>query len=133
MGMCKTTLIGVVADEPKMFTSQNGYNIATVRVKVDEQKIIKGEARTMTSWHTVKVFGNQAPRAAALAKGSLVLAQGDLRRNKYTKKDGTEAVSWEIAADSIQDLLNTEVEADQAQAETPFSTPKPAGNEYVPF
>ena len=136
MGMCQVMLIGVVADEPKSFTSQTGYKIATVRVRVDEKKIIKGEKRQITSWHTVKVFGNQAALAAELKQGAEVLAVGDLRRNKYTKNDGSEVVTWEVVADRLQ-ALGAEPEVPQQEMPSapasPYQAQKQTGDDYVPF
>ena len=134
MGMCRTTLIGVLSDEPKLYKSDKGYGVATLRVQVDQKKVIKGTPQTFTSWHTLKVFGDRATQAAEIAKGSTVMAFGDLRRNKYTGKDGTEKVSWEIAADYVEAMFGPDAQPVETEQDTPFVTPKTQGNPgYTPF
>ena len=99
MGMIQTTLIGNVDAEPKLFTTESGYQILTIRVKVETRKKAKGSFQDFKSWHTVKVFGDRCAVLGGLSVGDLILVRGEPRRNKWTNKEGQEQISWEIAAD----------------------------------
>ena len=135
MGMIETTLIGVIQDAPKFFTSQQGYKIASLRVQVEQTKMIRGESKTLTSWHTVKVFGAKAELLVNVDSGDTVLARGELRRNKFVGKDGQEKVTWEIAADHVEVLFKSGGQPSTQEAGGgPFQTPKQEdGQEYTPF
>lgn len=106
MGMIQTILVGELQDDPRIHTSSSGYKIASLRVEVAKEKIIKGERREFKSWHTVKVFGQQVELLEKSAKkGCTIFVKGEPRRNAYTKKDGTEAVTQEIAAEDFEILF----------------------------
>ena len=104
MGYIQTTLIGNVDAEPKLFTTEKGYQILTIRVKVESRKKAKGTFQDFKSWHTVKVFGDRCAELATLSVGDLILVKGEPRRNKWTNKEGQEQISWEIAADYAEAL-----------------------------
>lgn len=134
MGMCETTLIGVLIEEPKVYDTESGYKITTLRMRVDLQKIIKGEPRVIQTWHTVKVFGNKAEAASKFKKDEQLLIRGELRRNKWINKEGEEKISWEIVAEYIDNLFGQFDEPSTETAETSFAPkPKEDSNEYVPF
>lgn len=104
MGFIQTTIVGTVDSEPKLFTTESGYQILTIRVKVEQRKKAKGTFQDFKSWHTVKVFGDRCQELSTLGVGDLFLAKGDLRRNKWTNKEGQEQISWEISADYAEAL-----------------------------
>tara|TARA_Y100000593_G_C4171030_1_gene266994 strand:+ start:75 stop:476 length:402 start_codon:yes stop_codon:yes gene_type:complete len=104
MGYIQTTLIGNVDAEPKLFTTEKGYQILTIRVKVESRKKAKGTFQDFKSWHTVKVFGDRCAELSTLSVGDLILVKGEPRRNKWTNKEGQEQISWEIAADYAEAL-----------------------------
>lgn len=99
MGMIQTTLIGTIDSEPKLYTTEKGYDILTLRVKVQVRKKAKGQFQDFKSWHTVKVFGDRCKELQAAGVGDLFMARGELQRNKWTNKEGQEQISWEIVAD----------------------------------
>jgi len=129
MGFIETQLIGVLQEDPKFFEGAN-YALCSLRVQVDELKMVKGEKRTFSSWHTVKVFGQQSALCQGWTKGDQIFAKGTPRRNKYTGKDGMEKVTWEIAANQIQRLSDS---GEQAVDLGSPSNQNQDGQEYVPF
>ena len=117
MGMIETTLIGNIDADPKLFTTESGYDILTLRVKVVRRKKAKGQFQDFKSWHTVKVFGDRCKELQAAKVGDQLLARGELQRNKWTNKDGVEQINYEIVADYAELL------------DVPQAPPKPLGRE----
>lgn len=55
-----------------------------------------------TTWHDITVFGKRAASLATkLGKGDVVHATGPLRKEKFTRKDGTAGESSRIMADNV--------------------------------
>tara|TARA_R100001086_G_scaffold108407_1_gene54740 strand:- start:1222 stop:1611 length:390 start_codon:yes stop_codon:yes gene_type:complete len=129
MGMIQTTLIGNIDAEPKLFTTANGYDILTIRVKVETRKKAKGQFQDFKSWHTVKIFGDRCKELQAAGVGDLFMARGELQRNKWTNKEGQEQINYEIVADYAE--LLEKPEAKSPGRENGFSSYD--DNEEVPF
>ena len=129
MGMIQTTLIGNIDSEPKLYTTESGYDILTIRVKVETRKKAKGKFQDFKSWHTVKIFGDRCKDLQAAGVGDLFMARGELQRNKWTNKEGQEQINYEIVADYAELLEKPETES--LGRENGFSSYD--DNEEVPF
>lgn len=57
---------------------------------------------TSTDWHRLVAFGPPAEKAKALAKGSYVLATGELRSTKYPVPGGKKRRVWEIRVATLE-------------------------------
>ncbi len=101
----RVTLIGNLGADPERSTTQSGQAYTKLRLATNENyKDSSGNWQTSTEWHTVKVWGVSADRAAQqLRKGSLVYVEGSLK--SYEVGDGNSGMGqgssrriWEIKA-----------------------------------
>ena len=67
-----------------------------------------GEPVIETTWHNVTAWeGNKGiPSLDFISKGFPIYVSGRLRMQKYISGDGTERVSWDIIANSIEPVEN---------------------------
>jgi len=76
-----------------------GFSVATSRKWTDRN----GQPQEKTTWFRVSVFGNQAePCSRFLAKGRLVLVEGEVDVSSYTAQDGTPRASLELRARTVR-------------------------------
>lgn len=133
MGMITTTLIGNIDAEPKLYTTEKGYDILTLRVKVQVRKKAKGQFQDFKSWHTVKVFGDRCQELKAAGVGDLLMARGELQRNKWTNKEGVEQVNYEIVADYAELLEQSKAAPPAPTLGRGESHPSYDDDEELPF
>lgn len=92
------TVTGNVGKDPELRFTQGGkavakFTVADTRGKGDDKQ---------TTWHNVVCFDEQAENVCEqVKKGSRVLVQGRLNKDKYVDKDGNNRESVEIVADEI--------------------------------
>lgn len=66
-------------------------------------KTASGEAVIETTWHNATIFQSpKFPDLSTLEKGMPLHIVGRLRAQRYTTSDGTERVSYEILAQSVE-------------------------------
>ena len=97
----------------------------------------KGNARDgtptdyATSWHDVTVFGKRADSLAKkLAKGDIVHVAGPLRKEKFTRKDGTPGESVRIYANEVTVLHSKGGSVGGQTTSAPAST---VSDDDIPF
>lgn len=100
---------GVVATEPRVFTTSTGTVITSFRLASSQRTFDRktNEWRDLGSnWYTVSCFRALAEHvAASVKKGERVLVSGKLRIKTWTS-DGREGTSVDIDADAVgHDLL----------------------------
>ena len=98
-GINKVTLIGNLGADPDVRFTQAGEAIANVSLATSDSWKDKqtGEAKEMTEWHRVVVFGKLAEIAKHyLHKGSKVYVEGRLRTRKWQAQDGQDRTTTEI-------------------------------------
>ena len=101
----KVHLIGNVGRDPETRHTPSGaavcnLSIATTRSWKDKQS---GDKMEETEWHRVSLFDRLAEIAGEyLKKGSPVYIEGRLKTRKWQDKDGKDAYTTEIIAESLQ-------------------------------
>lgn len=103
------TVTGVVATEPRVFTTSTGTVITSFRLASSQRTFDRktNEWRDLGSnWYTVSCFRALAEHvAASVKKGERVLVSGKLRIKTWSS-DGREGTSVDIDADAVgHDLL----------------------------
>ncbi len=96
----KVILIGNLGFDPEIRATQDGREIANLRLATSESWKDKstGERREKTEWHRVVIFNEPLVRVAKeyLKKGSKVYIEGQLQTRKWTNKEGVEQYSTEV-------------------------------------
>lgn len=97
-------LIGHLANDPELRTSQAGTKMTTFRLATNTYLGLDetGTRRESTDFHTVVLFGRQAETAATyLQKGRLVHVDGRLRHRSYQAQDGQKRTVSEVVAEAF--------------------------------
>jgi len=96
----KVILVGHVGQDPAISHLPSGRKVAKFSLATSETWKDKnsGDYKSLTEWHTVKVLN---PHLADIVekyihKGSKVYVDGKIMSHKWTSKDGSEKVSFEI-------------------------------------
>ncbi len=96
----KVILIGNLGADPEIHMTQDGREIANLRIATSESWKDKntGERREKTEWHRIVIFNEALARVAReyLRKGSKVYIEGQLQTRKWTDRDGIEKYSTEV-------------------------------------
>lgn len=96
----KVILVGNLGADPEIRATQDGREIANLRIATSEQWKDRnsGERREKTEWHRVVIFGEGLVNVAKnyLRKGSKVYIEGQLQTRKWTNKDGQDQYSTEV-------------------------------------
>lgn len=123
----KIQIIGNVGADPEVRCLENGQKVASFRVATSERyKGRDGETKEETTWHSVNAWNKSADFVEKfITKGAQVYVEGRLKSRTYQKKDGTEAVAVEIAADNVQILGRKGEDAPRAQSPAPAPAAAP--------
>lgn len=105
MSVNKVILVGNLGADPETRTTQNGTQVANLRIATNE-RVKKGESwEDHTEWHKVVVWGRMAENVRQfLRKGRQVYIEGRLRTRKWTDNNGVEKYSTEIVGDRVHFL-----------------------------
>jgi len=130
-------LVGRIATEPALGTTQGGQPWAKFRVAVEDR--VRNEAtgeweRAQTIFHDVVVFGKLAERTVgALHTGDPVLAQGEFRFRAYEDASGTTRTGTSFVASRLgPDIMLSDVTVTRGQAREPeASRAREAGREVA--
>lgn len=122
--MHKTTFIGRLGKDVSMRYQPDGKPVASFPVAVNDGS---GDKKT-TIWYRVSVWDKLAENCNQyLHKGSKVYVEGRLIADKATgsprlwkKDDGTQGVSFEISAASVEFLDGKAAEPEADNGEIPF-------------
>ncbi len=105
----KVILIGNLGADPEVRQTQNGKQIANLRLATSESWTDRatGERKERTEWHRVVIFSEGLARVAGqyLRKGSKVYVEGQLRTRKWTDQSGAERYSTEVVLDGFNATL----------------------------
>ncbi|KAJ1937062.1 hypothetical protein GGF37_005358, partial [Kickxella alabastrina] len=103
----KVILMGNVGADPQEITFSNGKKMATFSLATSRRyKDAEGNTLEHTSWHRIKVSGDNAERVMNYVKKSaLVQVEGSIRYDTYTNKDGAEVHVTNINADSFNIVM----------------------------
>jgi single-strand DNA-binding protein len=107
----KIILIGRLGTDPVQRETKSGYPVTQFPVATSRRMREEGEqegetvAGEETTWHRVITWGKQAETCAQhLKKGQTVFVEGMVRSKKYTAKDGSQRMAFEVHADNVSFL-----------------------------
>lgn len=130
----KVILIGNVVADPEIRRTQDGRQIANIRLATSESWRDKstGERKEKTEWHRVVIFNEGLCKVVEqyVKKGSKLYLEGQLQTRKWTDKDGNEKYSTEVV---LQGFGGTLVMLD-GREKAPASAPQqsyPEGKERI--
>lgn len=96
----KVLLIGNLGADPEIRSTQDGRQVANLRVATTESWKDKnsGEKKERTEWHRVTIWQDGLAKIAEkyLKKGSKVYLEGELQTRKWEDKDGVERYTTEV-------------------------------------
>lgn len=138
----KVIIIGNLGADPEIRTTQDGKEIATLKVATSESwKDKNGERQQKTEWHKVVIFSEGLAKVAKnyLRKGSKVYIEGKLTTRKWQDKEGKDNYTTEIVLQGFNAtlvLLDNKQDHDTGSQETSY-TQTPAvedlENQQIPF
>lgn len=102
----KIMLIGNVGKNPETRTFQDGGKIVNITMATNKKYTNNnGQAINQTTWHNIVFRNKLADVVEQLVHfGDLIFVEGELVTRKYTDKNGTERVVYEVAATAMQIL-----------------------------
>lgn len=104
MHSTRITIVGTVATDPRLITTQSGVPICSFRVASGERHFDREQQRWVdgeTNWYGITAFRGLAEHAhESLRKGERVLVGGRLRVRKWENGDKS-GTSVEIEADAM--------------------------------
>lgn len=126
----KAILVGCVGQDPTIHNFENGivasFSLATKETYKDKN----GEKKTITEWHSIKMFGKLAELAEKyIKKGNNIYVEGSIKTQKY-EKDGQTHYSTSIIASAMNFLpsankSNEQPQQQQTESLEPESTDLP--------
>lgn len=120
-------LMGNVGATPAIKNFENGSKQATIRLATNEkQKNAKGEAITVTYWHTIVFRGKQAEIAAkCITTGQRMAIEGTLTSRTYADKSGDKKYVTEVQVQAFEFI--------SARKPNESNTPEPLVPADLPF
>ena len=134
--MNRVTFIGHLGKDPEIRRLENGTPVAKFTLATNESyKDANGERQTLTEWHEIVLWRNNAEFAEKyLKKGSMVFIEGKLTHRKYNDKTtGTDRYFTEIVGNicrSFEKRESTWRDANMPNEDSPYSAGR--SNGYTP-
>lgn len=104
MNLNKVFLIGRVANDPEILTTQSGrkvcrLSLATSRIWKDKT----GDKKEETNFHSIVLWERLAEISSEYAKkGTLLMVEGRIQNRSWEDKEGKKRYTTEIIAENIQ-------------------------------
>lgn len=136
MAVNKFIGIGNLGKEPEMRFMPDGKAVCNFSIAISEKyKDKSGEAKEVTEWVNVALFGKLAEIAGEyLKKGSKVYIEGKMKTEKYSK-DGVDRYTTKIIGEKME-MLSTKSEGESKPKQT-ASQPQSGGfddmEDDIPF
>ena len=136
MNLNKVLIIGRVAADPEVRSTQSGQQVATIRVATnrvwnDRQS---GQKQEQVEFHSIVAWGSLAGICEKyLKKGQLVMFEGRLQTRSWQGQDGVKRFRTEIVAENMQ--LGPKAAGFSAPAQSPSLTnneTRTTNNEEIP-
>ena len=127
-----TVIVGNVGRDPEMRYTPNGTAVTNFSVAVSRKYTGKdGQPVEKTTWFRVTAWGKLAETCNEyLAKGRLVLVEGEIEASAWMGQDGEPRATLELKAQNVR-FLGGKGTTGSEQAEAP--TPAPAEEDNLPF
>ena len=102
-------IVGNVGKDPEMRYTPSGQAVTSFSVATNRQYTASsGEQVKETIWFRISAWGKQAEICNQyLAKGRLVMCEGEIRTSTYTDQNGAERNGWELRANIVKFLGGT--------------------------
>lgn len=124
----KVILVGNLGFDPEIRATQDGREIATLRLATSEswKDRSTGERKEKTEWHRVVIFNENLVRVVGdyARKGSKIYVEGQLQTRKWTNNEGQEVYSTEVVLQGFHGtltLLDRPKRDDDSREEAPRS------------
>src|SRR5262245_2997475 len=117
----KVILVGNLARDPEIRSTQGGKEIANLTVATSESwKDASGERKEKSEFHRVVIFSDGLVGVAKsyLKKGTKVYLEGALQTRKWTDQQGQEKYSTEVVLQGFNSTLVMLSKADKGTAES---------------
>ncbi len=105
----KVMLIGNLGADPEIRSTQDGREIANLRLATSESWKDKntGERREKTEWHRIVIFSDGLVNIVKnyLHKGSKVFIEGSLQTRKWVDQSGAERYTTEVVIQGFNGSL----------------------------
>ena len=104
MNLNKVFLIGRIASDIELKTTQGGQSTTTINVATNRTwKDANGQKKEQAEFSRVVIWGKQAELVSQyLTKGSEIMIEGRLQTRKWDGTDGSKHYITEIVAESVQ-------------------------------
>lgn len=101
-----TIVVGHLGDDPKMRYTPTGQAVTDFRIATNRRwKNANGEPQEKTTWFRVSAWGKLAELCNQyLAKGRLVLVEGEIDASAWVGQDGQPRASLELRARNVRFL-----------------------------
>ncbi len=125
-------VVGNVGRDPEMRYTPQGTAVTNFTVAVNRRwKNQDGEQQEKTTWFRVTAWGKLAETCNEyLAKGRLVLVEGEVEASAWMGQDGEPRATLELRAQNVR-FLGGKGTTGSEQAEAP--APAPAEEDNLPF
>jgi single-strand DNA-binding protein len=102
----KTVVVGHLGRDPEMRYTPSGVPVTSFTIATSRKWTnAGGEPQEKTTWFRVTCWRKTAELAAQyLAKGRLVLVEGDIEASAYTDREGNPRASLELTATAVKFL-----------------------------
>ena len=95
-------ITGRMGRDAELAFTPNGTAVLKFSVANNQRERVNGEFANVTTWYNVTVWGQQAQNLATyLTKGKTVFVSGTPKTSLYKRNDGTDAISNDISATSV--------------------------------
>lgn len=124
----KTIVVGYLGRDPEMRFTPSGqsvctFSIASTRYWTDQN----GQRQEKTTWFKVTTWNKQAETCNQyLAKGRLVLVEGEIEASAWTDKDGNSRATLELTAKTVKFLGGGDHEDGEEKPQSKPAAQKPA-------
>lgn len=120
----KVIIIGNVARDVEIRTTQQGNKIASLRVATNERWKDKqsGEYKEKAEFHSIAIFNEHLVGVCEryLTKGSKVYVEGQLQTRKWTDQSGNDRYSTEVVLNRFRgDLQMLDAKGEQKEERPP--------------
>ena len=103
-GVNKVILVGNLGKDPEVRHLESGVPVASFSIATSESYNDKtsGERKTVTEWHNIILWKNEAKFAEKyIKKGSLLYIEGKIRYREWTDKEGNAKKATEIYGTNV--------------------------------
>lgn len=123
----KVILLGHIA-EPKLTTTKKGMPVCQVSLATNRYKKEADDSFSEeVTWHRIVTFAETAKKLAELPKGTPIYVEGRISNREWTDDKDVKHYISEIIPENIIPFAKPEPKAERN------NTPKPSGNDTIPF